>query len=280
MDAELVRRGLARSRDDAVELVASGAVAVGGRRAVKPATRVTSGTAITTRRAEPTYVSRGAYKLAGALADFGPMGLAVRGRRCMDVGASTGGFTEVLLGAGASTVVAVDVGTGQLAPSLSGDARVEVHDGVNARDLDVAAVGVADLIVVDVSFISLTLVLPAVAGCLMVDGDILAMVKPQFEVGRDGLDGRGVVRTVAQRVAALERVATAAADAGLGTRAAVASTRAGAAGNTEYFLWLRHDAPEPDRALLRAAVEPDPMRDDVPSRDPGQVQGALERGPR
>lgn len=255
LDAELVRRGLARSRQDAAELVTSGAVMVAGQLATKPATRVTTHTPLETHRSTDPFVSRGGEKLAGALADLAPLGLHVSGRRCLDVGASTGGFTEVLLAAGAATVVAIDVGTGQLAPRLSKDSRVGVLDGVNARGLSVDFVGAADLIVVDLSFISLTLVLPALAGCLAAGGDLVPMVKPQFEVGRGQIGSGGVVRDPAQRLAALERVASCAAQHGLGMRAVVPSRRPGSAGNVEYFLWLRTDAPSPDAGAMRTAVE-------------------------
>lgn len=259
LDVALVRRGVARSRDDAAELIAAGAVTVSGRLALKPSIRIPTGAEVVIERARPAYVSRGAHKLAGALADFTPAGLTVAGRRCMDVGASTGGFTQVLLNAGAASVVAVDVGTGQLAPAIAADARVEVHDGVNARELAVDVVGTSDLIAVDLSFISLRLVLPALTACLVAGGDMVAMVKPQFEVGRGGLDSRGVVREPAARLTAISDVAAAASAGGLGTRSVAASRLPGPAGNVEYFLWLRRDAPAPEPAALRAAVDGGPL---------------------
>lgn len=258
LDAELVRRGLARSREDAVELVTSGAVTVEGQVVTRAAARVSAQAALETRRSTAAYVSRGAPKLAGALADLAQLGLTVSGRRCLDVGASAGGFTQVLFAAGAAAVVAVDVGTGQLAPALRADARVTVRDSLNARDLHVDMVGEADLIVVDVSFISLTLVLPALATCLAPGGDLLPMIKPQFEVGPGRLGSGGVVRDPAARLAAVERVAAAAALHGLGTRAVVPSRQPGAAGNVEYFLWLQPGGPAPDPAALRAAVAAGP----------------------
>ncbi|HEX7186595.1 MAG TPA: TlyA family RNA methyltransferase, partial [Actinomycetes bacterium] len=166
LDAELVRRGLAASREQAAGLVAAGQVRVPGRTSLKPATQVTPAEPIVV--AEPagdTYVSRGGHKLAGALDDFAGDGLSVAGRRALDAGASTGGFTDVLLRRGASGVVCVDVGYGQLAWSLQSDERVTVVDRTNVRDLDPAVVGEpVDVVVADLSFISLRLVLPALAG--------------------------------------------------------------------------------------------------------------------
>ena len=164
LDAELVRRGLARSREQAGELVAAGRVTVAGQRAAKAATQVTRDAPISIAdTGEPGYVSRGGHKLAGALAVFGPAGLTVAGRACLDAGASTGGFTDVLLRAGAAHVVAADVGYGQLAWSLRTDPRVTVLDRVNVRTLD-QVTPVPGLVVADLSFISLTLVLPGPGG--------------------------------------------------------------------------------------------------------------------
>ena len=203
LDAELVRRGLARSRDQAADLIAAGRVAVAGQTAVKAASQVAVDAAITVQQVsdEPEYVSRGGHKLAGALAAFD--GLVVAGKRCLDAGASTGGFTDVLLRAGAAHVVAADVGYGQLAWSLQTDERVTVLDRVNVRSLSPAQVAPPpDLVVADLSFISLTLVLPALAGCAAPDADFVLMVKPQFEVGKDQVGG-GVVRDPALRAAAV-----------------------------------------------------------------------------
>src|SRR6202012_2847395 len=173
LDAELVRRGLARSREQAGELVTAGRVAVAGQQAAKPATMVTKDAPITIAEGgEPDYVSRGGHRLAGALAAFGPLGLAVAGRPCLDAGASTGGFTDVLLRAGAAHVVAADVGYGQLAWSLRTDERVTVLDRVNVRALDPAQVAPPPAVVVaDLSFISLSLVLPALVACAAPDAD-------------------------------------------------------------------------------------------------------------
>jgi len=242
LDAELVRRGLARSREHATELIAAGRVTVAGARATKPATGVTTDVAvvITTDPDRPDYVSRGGHKLAGALAVFGAEGLAVEGRRCLDAGASTGGFTDVLLRAGASEVVAVDVGYGQLAWSLQSDDRVVVHDRTNIRDLTLDLVGEpVGLVVGDLSFISLTLVLDALIGVTAADGDLALMVKPQFEVGKDRVGKGGVVRDPELWVEAVATVADAAAARGWGARGVTPSPLPGPSGNVEFFLWLR-----------------------------------------
>jgi 23S rRNA (cytidine1920-2'-O)/16S rRNA (cytidine1409-2'-O)-methyltransferase len=219
LDAELVRRGLARSRDHGAELIAAGRVTVNGQRAVKPATAVTVDADLVVRDDpdRPDYVSRGGHKLAGALAAFTPRGLLVAGRRCLDAGASTGGFTDVLLRAGAAQVVAVDVGYGQLAWSLRSDERVVVHDRTNIRELTPEMIdGPVDLVVGDLSFISLRLVLDALTGVTRPDGDLVLMVKPQFEVGKERLGKGGVVRDPAHRAAAVVEVAAAAAERGWG----------------------------------------------------------------
>jgi len=246
LDAELVRRGLARSREHAGELVAAGRVRVGGVTASKPATGVGTDVAllVVADPSRPDYVSRGGHKLAGALAAFQPSGLVVRGRRCLDAGASTGGFTDVLLRAGAREVVAVDVGYGQLAWSLRSDERVRVHDRTNIRDLAPESIGGrVDVVVGDLSFISLRLVLDALLGATADDGDLALMVKPQFEVGKDRVGKGGVVRDPALRTEAVVAVATAAADRGWGAQAVTTSPLPGPAGNLEYFLWLRRAAP-------------------------------------
>ena len=245
LDAELVRRGLARSREHAAELVAAGRVRVGGAaglRATKPATGVTTDAAlhVTDDPDRPDYVSRGGHKLAGALDAFAPLGLEVRGRRCLDAGASTGGFTDVLLRRGAADVVAVDVGYGQLAWSLRQDERVTVHDRTNVRDLGPRLVGdPVDVVVGDLSFISLTLVLDPLLAVVRPDGDLALMVKPQFEVGKDRVGKGGVVRDPALRAEAVTAVADAAAARGWGARAVTTSPLPGPSGNVEFFLWLR-----------------------------------------
>lgn len=242
LDAELVRRGLARSRDHASELIAAGRVKVAGAVATKPATGVTTDVAlvVTEDPDRPDYVSRGGHKLAGALAAFGPLGLTVAGRRCLDAGASTGGFTDVLLRHGAAQVVAVDVGYGQLAWSLQSDDRVVVHDRTNIRELTPDLVGgQVDLVVGDLSFISLELVLDALLAVTREDGDLALMVKPQFEVGKDKVGKGGVVRDLELRAAAVTSVVEAAARRGWGTCAVTTSPLPGPSGNVEYFIWLK-----------------------------------------
>ncbi len=245
LDAELVRRGLARSRDHAAELIADGRVSVSGATASKPATAVTTDVALVVA-ADPAipggqeYVSRGGHKLAGALAAFFPAGLVVAGRRCLDAGASTGGFTDVLLREGAREVVAVDVGYGQLAWRLQQDDRVLVRDRTNVRDLEVEMIGgPVDLVVGDLSFISLTLVLDALIAVTSPDADLVPMVKPQFEVGKERVGKGGVVRDPALRAEAVSMVMEAAGARGWGARAVTVSPLPGPAGNVEFFLWLR-----------------------------------------
>ena len=223
LDAELVRRGLARSREHAVALIAEGRVAVAGSAATKPATGVEAGTPVVVRTDpdEPSWVSRGAHKLIGALDAFP---VPVEGRRVLDAGASTGGFTEVVLSRGAAEVVAVDVGYGELAWSLRTDERVHVHERTNVRTLTPEAIGgPVDLVVADLSFISLRLVLPALTACAREDADLLPMVKPQFEVGRARLGAGGVVRDPEHRVQAVLEVAQVATSLGWGTAGVVAS---------------------------------------------------------
>jgi 23S rRNA (cytidine1920-2'-O)/16S rRNA (cytidine1409-2'-O)-methyltransferase len=237
LDAELVRRGLARSRQQAAELIEQGRVAVRGVPAGKPATVVDRDAPVTVRESgEREWASRGAHKLIGAL---DALDIPVAGRRCLDAGASTGGFTDVLLDRGAAEVVAVDVGYGQLAWRLRTDPRVRVHDRTNIRNVGPGDIGGAvDLTVADLSFISLRTVLPALAACTGAGGELLPMVKPQFEVGRDRLGSGGVVRDHALRRAALGEVVDAARALGLVLRGAVASPLPGPSGNVEYFLRL------------------------------------------
>ena len=261
LDAELVRRGLARSREQAVALVETGRVRVNGTVAAKPATQVDAGAPVVVDpdTDDPGYASRGGHKLAGALDVFVPQGLTVDGRRALDAGASTGGFTDVLLRAGAREVVAVDVGYGQLDWRLRTDDRVTVHDRTNVRELTLDVVGdPVELVVADLSFISLKVVLPALRRCAAADADLVLMVKPQFEVGRERLGEGGVVRDPALRADAVLEVATAASDLGLGVCGVTASPLPGPAGNVEFFLWLRAGAPPADRAAVERAVEEGP----------------------
>ena len=258
LDAELVRRGLARSREQAGELVAAGRVTVAGQRAAKAATQVSRDAPIVIAdTGEPGYVSRGGHKLAGALAVFGPAGLTVTGRDCLDAGASTGGFTDVLLRAGAAHVVAADVGYGQLAWSLRTDPRVTVLDRVNVRTLE-DVTPVPGLVVADLSFISLTLVLPALVACAEPDADFVLLVKPQFEVGKGRVGSGGVVREAADRADAVRRVTGAATELDLGVLGVTASPLPGPAGNVEYFVWLRRGAPPLDEDQLERAIKEGP----------------------
>lgn len=254
LDAELVRRELARSRENASDLIESRSVLVNGIPATKPATMVDAETSIKLAGKRDDFVSRGGHKLAGALDSF--TDVHVEGKRCLDAGASTGGFTDVLLRRGAAHVVAVDVGYGQLAWGLRQDARVSVLDRTNIRHLTGEVIGAPiDLVVADLSFISLTLVLPALAAVSKPDADFVVMVKPQFEVGREKLGAGGVVRDPALRKGAVIDVAESAYDVGLGTMAIVASPLPGPAGNVEYFLWLRRGAPAIDHEALDLAIE-------------------------
>jgi 23S rRNA (cytidine1920-2'-O)/16S rRNA (cytidine1409-2'-O)-methyltransferase len=240
LDAELVRRGLARSREHAVELISAGRVQVRGVVAAKPATGIGADTPlrVSPDSHDPGYASRGGHKLAGALAAFPD--LRVEGRRCLDAGASTGGFTDVLLRAGAAEVVAVDVGYGQLAWSLRSDHRVRVIDRTNVRSLTPEQLGGrVQVTVADLSFISLDVVLAALAACTEPDGQMLPMVKPQFEVGRDRLGSGGVVRDPKLRAEAVLAVANSAAQLGWYPSGVVRSSLPGPSGNVEFFLWLR-----------------------------------------
>ncbi|GHJ29340.1 TlyA family rRNA (cytidine-2'-O)-methyltransferase [Streptomyces hygroscopicus subsp. sporocinereus] len=281
LDAELVRRKLARSREHASQLIAAGRVTVGGAVATKPATQVETSAAVVVIKddSDPDYVSRGGHKLAGALYAFSEeyregagagqdpgvrpvpgAGLKVAGRRALDAGASTGGFTDVLLRAGAARVLAVDVGYGQLAWSLQSDERVSVHDRTNVRELTLERIGgePVDLVVGDLSFIPLGLVLPALVRCAAPDADLVLMVKPQFEVGKERLGSGGVVRSAELRAEAVRTVAERAAELGLGVLGVTASPLPGPSGNVEYFLWMRAGAPALDPADVDRAVAEGP----------------------
>lgn len=252
LDAELVRRGLARSREEASELIAAGRVTISGRLATKPATAVDPGAPLLVKQdvTDENWASRGAHKLIGALAAFPDV--TVEGRRCLDAGASTGGFTDVLLRRGAKEVVAVDVGYGQLVWRLQTDERVKLYDRTNVRTLTPEAIGgPAELIVADLSFISLTLVLPALTACATPGADLVPMVKPQFEVGRDRLGAGGVVRDLGHRADAVAGVVRAAGLLGWGLAGVVASPLPGPSGNVEFFVHLRQDEPTDDDAAER-----------------------------
>lgn len=243
VDAALVRDGLARSRKHAAELIAAGRVTVDGAPVHRAAAPLGDGQHAHVGPGpdgEPAddWASRGAHKLLGALDAFGDV--VVEGRDCLDAGASTGGFTDVLLRRGARRVLALDVGHDQLVDRLRADPRVEVREGVNVRYLTAADVDPAPgLVVADLSFISLTLVVPALAAVAAPGADLLVMVKPQFEVGRERLGSGGVVRSTEQRAEAVLAVATTAHRSGLAVVGVARSPLPGPSGNVEYFLRLR-----------------------------------------
>jgi 23S rRNA (cytidine1920-2'-O)/16S rRNA (cytidine1409-2'-O)-methyltransferase len=236
IDLLLVERGLVESRERARRLVMAGAVLVGDRPVTKPGTEVALDLEIRLRVPDSPYVSRGGDKLAGALDAFG---LAVGGLVALDVGASTGGFTDCLLQRGARRVIAVDVGYGQLAWRLREDARVVVIERTNVRTLTPDALpDVPDVAAIDVAFIPLALVLPAVAACVRPGGTIVALVKPQFEVGRARVGKGGVVRDPEARADAVAGVRGAAVGLGLVVCGEAESVLPGPKGNREVFLWL------------------------------------------
>ncbi|AGP30678.1 TlyA family RNA methyltransferase [Corynebacterium terpenotabidum] len=258
LDAELVKRKIARSREHAREMILGGRVSVNGMAATKPATGVDGDVSIrVTESDDDRWASRGAHKLLGALSVFEPLGLDLAGTRVLDAGASTGGFTDVCLDRGVAEVLAVDVGYGQLIWRLQNDPRVTVLDRTNVRTLTPEQLGgPADAMVGDLSFISIELVLPALAACVRDGGSLLPMVKPQFEVGKDRLGHGGVVRSPELRAEATLEVARAALRHGLSTRAVTASPLPGPSGNVEYFLWLIKDggATAPSDAELQTMV--------------------------
>ncbi|RDV10641.1 TlyA family RNA methyltransferase [Arthrobacter sp. RT-1] len=239
LDQALVARGLARSRTHAAALIAEGKVSSDGRILEKASLQVDDDRDLAVEHDEQdTYASRAGHKLAGALDAF--PNVQVEGKRCLDAGASTGGFTDVLLRRGAAHVVAVDVGHGQLVPRLRSDPRVAVHEGLNVRYMTPADIGgTAALTVADLSFISLTLVVQPLALCTEPGGDLVLMVKPQFEIGKDRLGRTGVVTSERERRMAVEKVARSALDAGLDLCGLAQSPLPGQDGNVEYFLWIK-----------------------------------------
>jgi 23S rRNA (cytidine1920-2'-O)/16S rRNA (cytidine1409-2'-O)-methyltransferase len=236
IDRLLVERGLVASRERARRLVMAGAVLVADRPVTKPGAEVAEDADIRLRGPDSPYVSRGGEKLAGALEAFA---LDVWGTVALDVGASTGGFTDCLLQRGARRVIAVDVGYGQLAWKLRQDPRVVVRERTNARSLEAGMLPeIPDLAVIDVSFISLATVLPAVAAAVKPGGTIVALVKPQFEVGRGRVGKGGVVREPALRAEAVASARAVAERLGLAVRGEAESVLPGPKGNREVFLWL------------------------------------------
>ncbi|WP_369405210.1 TlyA family RNA methyltransferase [Sanguibacter suarezii] len=262
LDAELVRRGLARSRTQAAAHLKDGRVSVDGITVTRASTPVTADSVLTVRPDvdDPGFVSRAAFKLDGVLTALGDAAPPVSGAVCLDVGASTGGFTDVLLRRGARTVIALDVGHDQLVPELREDPRVQVMEKFNARQLTTADLpAVPSVVVADVSFISLTLILPAIVRSVPADADLVLMVKPQFEVGRERLGHGGVVRSDTLRSEAVRSVTTAAAGAGVGVRAVIPSPLPGPHGNREYFVWFTRAAPPipaGDDTIERAVAHP------------------------
>jgi 23S rRNA (cytidine1920-2'-O)/16S rRNA (cytidine1409-2'-O)-methyltransferase len=258
LDAELVRRGLAKSRESALELIDEKLVLVSGIPASKAATQVDAQTSITLKETKEQYVSRGGFKLEGAIQTF-PQ-IQIKEQVVLDAGASTGGFTDVLLKNGAKKVFAVDVGYGQLAWELQNDSRVKIFDRVNIRNLTLEQLGEeVDLVVADLSFISLKLVIASLISVSKSDADYLLMVKPQFEVGKDKLGSGGVVREIALRKSAVLEVAQVAYDLGIGCSGVVASSLPGPAGNVEYFLWLKANAPAILEVDLDRAISEGPQ---------------------
>ena len=268
-DVALAARGLARSRTEGAALIRAGQVLLDGRPVRRPSDRVAADATLRLRDPGPRYVSRAAHKLVSALEAFPDVGVA--GRRALDAGASTGGFTQVLLERGAERVAAVDVGHDQLAPPVRADPRVLVREGLNVRDLTAEDIdGPVDLVVSDLSFISLRLVLAPLAGVCRPGAELLLMVKPQFEVGRRALPRSGVVTDPDARRDAVVGVAAAALGAGLAPRGLARSGLAGQDGNAEFFLRLRRpDATAADDPAGRTSPAPP-----AGERAAGWVRGA------
>lgn len=253
LDLELVRRGLARSRAEAKRAIEDGLVLVRGLPAERATTMVSASDPISFARPPAAFVSRGGDKLDGALTR---LDVVVEGRRWLDLGASTGGFTDRLLQGGATAVVAFDVGYGQLAWGLRNDPRVHVIERSNARTLRPGDLPfVPEGVTADLSFISLTVVLPAIARIVSEDADLVLLVKPQFEVGRDAVGKGGVVRDPQLWRSSIEKIAAAGADLGFGVAGAAASPLPGPAGNREFFLHLRRGGAAGPDVIERAVAE-------------------------
>lgn len=258
LDSELVKRGLAHSRQEAQDLITSGCVKVAGVQASKAASQVLENVSIVVEATEErSWASRGAYKLLGALEALAPQGFTVHNRRILDAGASHGGFTDVLLEHEAQEVLAVDVGYGQLAWRLRTDKRVKVFDRTNIRYCTAEDFnGPVDVVVSDLSFISLSLVLPAFSACVRTGGHILPMVKPQFEVGKSLVGKKGVVKDPQVRSDAVYAVVETAASLGLEFVTAIASPLPGPSGNVEYFVWLtKTDKPHSLASGVKEAID-------------------------
>ena len=234
-DLYLVENGYVKSRTAARKYIEQGHALLDGKVIAKPSQDVDEGEHTVEILERERYVSRGGLKLEGALTAFG---IDVQGLRAADIGASTGGFTDCLLQAGAAHVYAIDSGRDQLDPDLMLDPRVTCMEGVNARYLTPEEIGgQVDIVVMDVSFISQTLILPCVTSLLRDGGMYIGLIKPQFEAGRAALDKHGVVKNAKHRRAAVERVLDAAADAGLGLRGLIISPIEGGEGNVEYLAY-------------------------------------------
>jgi 23S rRNA (cytidine1920-2'-O)/16S rRNA (cytidine1409-2'-O)-methyltransferase len=261
LDALLVSRGRAQSRARARALVLAGDVEVDGRPATKAGVSVDDGAAVALRTPDHPWVGRGGLKLAHALEIFH---VDVAGQQALDVGASTGGFTDVLLARGAARVVALDVGRGQLDWKLRQDPRVDVLEGVNARYLDADQLPPGarrfDVVTIDVSFISLRLILPAVAPFVAPHGQVIALVKPQFEAGRAEVGKGGIVRDAAVHARVVDEVAESALQVGLERVAIAPSPVAGVEGNREFFLLLAPAAGR-DRSTSWPLPKPDSSPD-------------------
>ncbi|MGB5952090.1 MAG: TlyA family RNA methyltransferase [Ornithinimicrobium sp.] len=243
LDVAVVRGKLARSRDQAKDVIVSGRVQVDGRTVTKPARRVQDSAEISRTDGVEQWVGRAAHKLLAALDRWTPVGLVVTQCRCIDIGASTGGFTQVLLSHGAASVLSIDVGTRQLVASLAADPRVTDVSGTHVLSLSGEDVGPADLIVMDVSFISAATVLEHVAPWCQMGGSLVVLVKPQFEVGRQAVGSGGVVHSASSRVAAVQHVMATAYRGGLALRGVMRSPITGRGGNIEYLLWLSPAVP-------------------------------------
>lgn len=240
LDQTLVARQLASSRTSAARHIQAGDVLVNGERVIKAATKVTDDDVIRLTTSGPQYASRAGHKLAGALDAFDAVDVA--GARCLDAGASTGGFTDVLLRRGAKHVVAVDVGHDQIVQRLRVHSRVDVREGVNVRYLKLVDIGEpVQIVVSDLSFISLTLVLEALVGVCAPGAQLILMIKPQFEIGRERLPKTGVVLDSAQRAEAVLGVVEAGLKYGLLPRGVAASPLPGQDGNKEFFFWATRD---------------------------------------
>jgi 23S rRNA (cytidine1920-2'-O)/16S rRNA (cytidine1409-2'-O)-methyltransferase len=239
LDALLVERGLAPSRTAARRLIEAGRVSLDGAAILKPAQLLPDNAALQVAPVVEEYVSRGGLKLSGALLQTG---IDVHGRVCLDIGQSTGGFTDCLLRHGAARVVGIDVGHGQLHPSLAADARVESHEGINARALAKSAHAGRQfgLIVADVSFISLTLIIPQLPPLLTQSGDLLLLVKPQFEVGRENVGKGGIVADATLYPLVRDKLAACCAEHHFVVADWFESSVTGADGNREFFLHARH----------------------------------------